>query len=556
MHSLLWPGGRPPAQALARLGDEALRDLEADRLADALAQDRPDRRGAVVDLLSHLPLDPATVAWRAGTSADLLASAPLCARLEGVLRSLRLLAAHRPHAFPRDVPHAARIGARVVELAAYVDAVDLLRAALAGEEVRSPALAVLRADAEREGAAPEFVALASELPRWRRTLDEVRSVNVAINVSGAMEPESAAIVGFSASPVDAGETALARLLGDGVGSRGLARLFRRQPVDWQGDGRFVAEVQALLETVAAPVERALTGFRGVHAQALQPLEDELVLLLGGARLGRRWRALGLPCCIAGPGAETRIEGAFHPILAAALARPEELVPNDCAFGAEGRVWVLTGPNRGGKTTYLRAAAAVQILGQCGLPVPARRARLCPVDAVHTHFPAPEAAIAGQGRLDEEAARVARIFDACTPRSLVLLNEVLAGTSAPEGVALAADILRGFRALGCAVIYATHLHELALRCADINASLPGPARVASLTAEAAPDGPAGQALRRPTYRIVPGLPGGASFFASQIARQHGISLEQLLQRLRERGARPEGPAPSAQGAPGGPASPGP
>ncbi len=554
VRSLLWPWGRGSAPQRVRVGDDVLRDLELDRVVDALAEARPDRRPAVLDAVACPPADAKTVRWRAGATADLLESAVLCDRLDAAVRALRIMVAHRAQAFAKEVPHAARIGARVVELGAYVEAVDLLAVALGGDGVRCAALTALRQDVEAVTASAEFRALRAELPKWRHTLDEVRSVTVTINVSAAMEPESAVIVAFGPRQAEPADAALTRLLGEEVGGRGVARLFRRQPVDWGGRGQTVADVQALLEAVAAPVERALTRFRMLNVQAVAHLEDELVLLLGAARLGRRWRASGLPCCVAelqgdaGTGAdlpgESFLESAFHPVLAAALPRAADLVCNDVAFGGAagegGRVWVLTGPNRGGKTSYLRAAGVAQVLGQCGLSVPARRARLCLVDAVFTHFPAPEMGRAGKGRLDEEAVRTALVFDSCTPRSLVLLNEVLAGTSAPEGVALASDVLRGFRVLGCSVIYATHLHELAARCGEINASVGGPGRVASLTVQVATDVRDGRSIRRPTYRVQAGEPGGASFFASEIARQHGIALDQLLDRLRARGVLPERP----------------
>lgn len=610
MRSLLWPTGRPGASQLCRLGEEVIRDLEILFLAERITADRPERRHVALDVLTNLPLDPAVTRWRAGVVSDLLDSPTLSDGLQGAARALRLLAAHRPQNFPRDVPRAARIGARVVELQAYVDAVGLLAKALETPAVLRPALAALRADLRGVEDTTEFRALSTELPRWRSALDEIRSVTITVNVSPAMEPESAVIVGFSSKSAEAGEAALSRLLGPEVGARGLSRLFRRQPVDWQaGDSRLVSDLQALLEGVAAPVERALHAYRLLNAQAVAHLEDELLVLLGAARLARSWRSVGLPCCVAevlpalaewetiagaprsecaspsstvpgrpstpgltGAGARSRqptdgpvsppsasgnapgpaaslgadcdaraglaadvhvIRDAFLPALVSQMPRPYDIVTNGLEFGASGGIWILTGPNRGGKTTFLRIVGVVQVLGQCGLPVPARSTRLRGTDGIFTHFPELEAGHAGQGRLDEEAARLAHIFDTCSPRGLVLLNEVLAGTSAPEGVALATDVLRGFRVLGCRVVYATHLHELAMRCAELNASVAGSAVIASLVAESESEEEAGALVRKPTYRIVRGAPEGASFFASTIARHHGISLPQILERLHAR-----------------------
>lgn len=609
MRSLLWPDARPDgspdgppdgaARREGRLGEQAYADLELDALADWLSEARPDRRAAVRAALATIPADPATSRARAAVSADLLASPRLCDGLAEAAACLRTLVRHRPEHFPRDTPRAARIGARVVELQAYVDAIAALQRALAGEGVRAEGLLGLRADVAAADTA-ELRALAVEVPRWRRTLDTVRSVSVGINVSPALEPEAAAIVGFSDHPVVAEDTALAQLLGPAAGATGLARLFRHQPVDWAArEGALSRELQALLEAVAAPVERALHAFRFVNAQAVAGLEDELVLLLGGAALGRRWRARGRPVCVAevgDAGAACAVHDAWSPILAERLRDPGALVYNALAFGppAQGtgglgdpwrgesgpgeagpdgpsdgraaggarvpvgerrggrvdggappgaaalpRIWVLTGPNRGGKTTYLRAVGVVQVLGQCGLPVPARAARLAACDRLLTHFPAPEQGVAGQGRLDEEAARMGEIFSRAGPASLVLLNEVLGGTSAPEGAALGLDILRGLRALGCRVVFATHLHELALRTEEINASVPGPSPVGSLTvAVQVPPDAGAAAVPHPTYRIVPGPPGGASYFASEIARQHGLTLPQILDGLRGRGVLPD------------------
>jgi DNA mismatch repair ATPase MutS len=157
----------------------------------------------------------------------------------------------------------------------------------------------------------------------------------------------------------------------------------------------------------------------------------------------------------------------------------------------------------------------------------------PVDAIYTHFPSGEDARPGLGRLDVEAERLAAIFQRATPRSLILLNEALAGTSALEALDLARGLVRGLRLLGARGIYVTHLHELANMVAEINASTPGDGTVASLLAEVDDtNGADGSAVPRRTYRIVPRAPRGVSF-AGEIATQHGISFDQLARLLRER-----------------------
>ena len=210
-----------------------------------------------------------------------------------------------------------------------------------------------------------------------------------------------------------------------------------------------------------------------------------------------------------------------------------IVTNPMTFDGEtARIWILTGPNRGGKTTYTRAIGLIHVLFQAGLHVPASAARLSPVDAIHTHFPSPEGSQLGMGRLDEEADRLAAIFREATPQSLILLNEVLAGTSAIEALGLAIDAVRGLRLLGARAIYATHLHELAARTTEINDSTEGFSAAGSLVAGVESDDAVVAVGHRRTYSIRAGPPRGVSY-ASEIAEQHGISFAQLQGLLRER-----------------------
>jgi DNA mismatch repair ATPase MutS len=299
----------------------------------------------------------------------------------------------------------------------------------------------------------------------------------------------------------------------------------------------VEDLQRLLERVVSPIGEAIERYVWAQTRDFAALESELSFLLNGVALAQRLRERGLPICrarIADP--DERIscmDGSYNVSLALRTGGEgggSRIVTNPVVFDDEqGRIWILTGPNRGGKTTYVRAVGLSHILAQAGLPVPAQAARLSPVDAVFTHFPTAESATPGEGRLDEEAVRLAAIFGEATPRSLILLNEVLSGTSTVEALALARDAVRGLCLLGARAIYVTHLHELAAGTDEINGMSPGCARAGSLTAEV--EGEVG--VHRRTFRIRPGPPSGVSY-ASDIAEQHGISYPQLVELLHRRG----------------------
>jgi hypothetical protein len=184
--------------------------------------------------------------------------------------------------------------------------------------------------------------------------------------------------------------------------------------------------------------------------------------------------------------------------------------------------------------------------QAGLRAPARFSRLSPVSSIYSHFPTPESEQLGMGKLDEEAQRLAEVFRVATPHSLILLNEVLAGTSAIEALGLAVDAVRALRLLGARAIYTTHLHDLPAKCDEINASTSGASIVGSLVAgvdqsasssSGAPSAAAGPGViasgHRRTFRIQPGPPQNVSY-ASEIAEQHGISFPQLQRLFQKRG----------------------
>ncbi|MBZ0288083.1 MAG: DNA mismatch repair protein MutS, partial [Anaerolineae bacterium] len=145
------------------------------------------------------------------------------------------------------------------------------------------------------------------------------------------------------------------------------------------------------------------------------------------------------------------------------------------------MFIITGPNQGGKTTHIQAIALAQVLFQAGLYVPGCSARISPVDGIYTHFPVEERPSAEAGRFGEEAQRLSEIFAQATRHSLILLNESLSSTAPGESLYLARDIVRCFRLLGVRAAYTTHMHELAANLDEYNMQTPGDSKVVSLVA---------------------------------------------------------------------------
>jgi DNA mismatch repair protein MutS len=160
--------------------------------------------------------------------------------------------------------------------------------------------------------------------------------------------------------------------------------------------------------------------------------------------------------------ELEIAGGRHPVIERLLERRgERFVPNDLYFDAAGnRILLITGPNMGGKSTYLRQAALIVLLAQMGSFVPADRARLPVTDRVFTRIGASDNLARGRSTFLVEMAEVAAILNTATPASLVLLDEVGRGTSTYDGLALAWATVEHLAAgARPRTLFATHYHEL-------------------------------------------------------------------------------------------------
>ncbi|HJU82579.1 MAG TPA: DNA mismatch repair protein MutS [Holophagaceae bacterium] len=179
-----------------------------------------------------------------------------------------------------------------------------------------------------------------------------------------------------------------------------------------------------------------------------------------ASLAERARHAGWVRPELGDGRELRLAGARHPMLEARLGR--ECIPNDLAFADDRPMAVVTGPNMGGKSTYLRTAALLVVLAQMGSFVPAESMRFGLVDRIFTRIGASDFLAKGQSTFMVEMTETARILNQVTPRSLVILDEIGRGTSTRDGLALAEAIalfLRDLPGGAPRTLFATHYFEL-------------------------------------------------------------------------------------------------
>ena len=544
--------------------EESWHDLGLDSLTEKVAA-QPQEVPMFRRVMGALSADPAVAAFRSDVFEDILHHPEIRERLLKLLDRIKMFYDYGVvNRHEGDESGIWDLMHRLEEYHDYILTVEAVRECLSDKELVSEGLTGLRDRVEQIYEDQGFAALRKDVEELRVSASEIRSLTVGINLNDRFEAVSMGLVSvngkaftrsgilknFLSSVVPRDEirkeadwngnynyypanteTGLLQSVGQfaetSVMMRNpLAAMSLARIPDADGGANVPRQMDSAASMLTARIARKLRDTLGrylnVSVKEMADLIPELVFYTRWAEYIEKMQKAGWQFCKPqvrihrGEAAGMEAEGLYN-LKLMATEKPENVVPNDLVFDPVKRVYILTGANRGGKTTVTQAVGQLFILAQAGISVPAVRFSYDPADRVLTHFPADEDKTLDLGRLGEECRRFRELFVCCTPDSLLLLNETFSTTSFEEGYFIASDAVRAILGRGTRTIYNTHMHKLARDLDTAINSEETAGKAVSLVAETKEG--------KHSFRVIVGPPEGQSF-ARDIAEKYGVTYESL------------------------------
>ncbi|MBR1797147.1 MAG: DNA mismatch repair protein [Clostridiales bacterium] len=552
-----------------RLSDTTYHDLGIDAVLNSVTDDAKERQ-MISDVLSNMTSDPDVSSYRQAIFADLIDNPKLRDELKDLFEKIEFLKSFNTiHKTSDEEIGIWHLFQRLDEIDSYIKCVEGLKSSLSDERIRSQGLQGLKRYIDDLYDEAFFEQMKKDIKELKVKASDVKSVTVGINVNDRLEAVSMGLVSVNKRSFK--KSGIVSSFSDAIATKDSIN----EDTEWDGDMHYKEVDKDNKNDLAAALERSagistiafvdskikstlagvsdgdstktstfylenvlnkmlgsmvktlrdtLTKYANIAIVNISQLVPEFIYYIRFAEFIDNQRAKGFAFCEASvtgrDGISMDAKGFYNIRLALTLPSMNDIVTNDLIFDDTRLIYILTGANRGGKTTITQAVGLLYVLAQGGIYVPASSFEYKPVDQIYTHFPADEDKTTDLGRLGEECVRFKEIYQACTDRSLILLNESFSTTSFEEGYYIAKDCIKALMRRRVRTIYNTHMHKLASDSdmEELNGSDTG--HVAASLVMMSDSG-------KRSFKVVEAPPEGLSY-ARDIAEKYGVTYELLTE----------------------------
>lgn len=495
-----------------QLSDEAVKDIALEEVIDYMTGDT-DERKVLRDIMSKLPRDPADMIYRQDIVKDFLANENLYTKIKEIITSIKVLQLYGGGAKRvRDNDHSlTALLDTLRELKVYVDVVEGLYNALSGCDIKSEGLIGFREELRTITEDEEFRSVKPDIMTIQDDLSIARGAVIGVSLTPDMDIENVTAIEF----VDCKPRSKYNIMDVAIGAMASSPHNRIK----QQDPLLVAMTPHLKKHLwkqMGEIKRLIVKHSKYDTRLLTNLYNSLIYYLRITELGRKLASQGyvtsFPAITSDKSLE--IKGLYN--IRLAIKSMKDIVKNDFAFTDKERLFILTGPNRGGKTILEQSLGLISVMASLGMFICADSMTGLPFGNILTHFPIDENLTINYGRLGEEAVRIKEIVRHADDNTLILFNETFSTTSAADALYLSKDLIHILKEKGASVIFNTHIHELAACIPEMD-EWDGTSNIISLVMEIKDN--------KNTFRIKRSEPDTSSY-ARNIAEKYGITYEQM------------------------------
>ncbi len=537
--NLLYPQGTAPG--FQKISETACNDLSLEYILSHVAKNEYEKN-LIKRMMTGLESRPEVIRYRSDIFDDFINFLSFKDKIRDSLDRLDYLKTLGRSFNDDSVAPIWQLINRLQELDVYIGCIEEIYSALKEIDVRSDGLKQLKDYVASVYNDSGFEYLKADIKELITETSQIQSITLGVNLDETMRPVEVGIVSINKKRFDH-SNAFANFIGflsqlggllDGKSNgsfNGMSKIHSSGATGADNPlmQNLSREMSDMLSANVKHLKSKLSQYVNISGYSLTRLIPDFIFYIRWAEFCEQVIKSGLPMTkpqILDEGSgKLSAKGLYNLKLAIQILDGSQLdvVKNDFEFSKEHGIYIMTGPNRGGKTTFTQAVGLIVLLAQNGLYVPCEALSLSPCDNIFTHFPADENQTVNLGRLGEESKRISEIFSLATENSLLLFNESLATTSFTEGLYIAKDVVKAMRSLGARTIFNTHMHELAMNLEKINAP-DGKIKVASLVT--------GIHEGRRSYKVYCAPPDGISY-ARDIAEKYGVTYSQLMKMTVER-----------------------